>query len=373
MGLFSAIFGGKKNTTTNNRETFDSTRTGTSTTQLPDYITGRVPSYLDQVDFLTSGLIPETAPTTTVAPFNQDQLDMFDMVRGFTGNTADLSGVISGYGDLAAKGPYTLGAGPGAISASTIDPQSISGRRALDFMGDYESKYTGDVVDAALSDLNAQRGQTQVRSNLSAAAGGAYGGSRHGIRDAQVEDDYLRNVASTTANLRDRAFTQALGAGQADAGRIQGADMFNADASLRASTANAGNKLVADSFNANLADSRERYNAGAGERADAATLAALTGQGRAILDQGNVDFMNETTGIGLRDEIGRQIQDNDQAKLDEPWEAMQFRLASLGLVPYPTTTVTSDTASGSGTFSGNSSTTDRDSIFKILTSFLPKP
>ncbi len=78
--------------------------------------------------------------------------------------------------------------------------------------------YTDSVVSASLGDLSHAYDQTKVADNASATAAHAFGGTRQAVQRANTTDDYLRNVSSTSANLRNAGFNTAVQAGQGAAG-----------------------------------------------------------------------------------------------------------------------------------------------------------
>ncbi|MEQ9448799.1 MAG: hypothetical protein RLN70_07790, partial [Rhodospirillaceae bacterium] len=143
------------------------------------------------------------------------------------------------------------------VSAPTVEAQSIAARRGRDFMDSYKNPYTRDVVDASLADLQNAHQRNLAGSNMAAAAAGAFGGGRHGIRDAQVAEDYLRNVSSTAANLRNEGFNTTANLGMQDANRALSADTTNAANDLAARQFSASQALAAQQFNADLQNQRE--------------------------------------------------------------------------------------------------------------------
>jgi hypothetical protein len=78
--------------------------------------------------------------------------------------------------------------------------------------------YTDSVVKTSLDDLARARDIQRVSDNQSATRAGAFGGSRQGVADSLTNDAYLRNVASTSANLRSGAYDRAMTTALNDAG-----------------------------------------------------------------------------------------------------------------------------------------------------------
>jgi hypothetical protein len=188
---------------------------------------------------------------------------------------------------LAQQYPELYGEQP-SVSAGQVG-QAATGAQ---FMDAYQNPYTEQVIDASLGDLGEAYKRNQSASNMQAAASGAFGGGRHGIRDAQVADDYLRNVSSTTAGLRNQGFNTAAGFGQGDANR-----------DLSGKVAQAGMDTQASQANANLLNQRQMFDVNAAYQGDAMrdqsalTNAALGGNQFAI-DQGLAGSLFNQGGAG---------------------------------------------------------------------------
>ncbi len=249
---------------------------------------------------------------------NLDQNQAADVFRGQVGRGTGLTpdqetaagyfrGNVTGGGNLpllqdfnrsywnefAARGANTLGAAarqaeagvpgwesygaPTPVAAQTVAAPSISASQGAKFLADYENPYTSDVVNASLGDLRNAYDRGMVNSGMAAAAGGAFGGGRHAIREAQMADDYLRNVAGTSANLRNQGFNTAAGFGMQDANRFLQADTTNAGNALSASQANAANALAAATFNSNLLNSRQQFDINAANESQRLRMDALKG------------------------------------------------------------------------------------------------
>jgi hypothetical protein len=90
-------------------------------------------------------------------------------------------------------------------------------------MSTYQNPYEDAVVQASMRDIG-NRG-LQMQNQLSAQAGraGAFGGSRHGIAEAELAKSTQQQMLDQAAKLRQQGFTTALGASQADLQRQLGA------------------------------------------------------------------------------------------------------------------------------------------------------
>ena len=61
-------------------------------------------------------------------------------------------------------------------------------------LSQYMNPYTQDVIDATMADLDLARDNAMNASGVAATSGGAFGGDRHGIMEAQNNADYMRQV-----------------------------------------------------------------------------------------------------------------------------------------------------------------------------------
>lgn len=241
---------------------------------------------------------------------------------------------------------------------------TVTAQKGYTNMDPYMSKYTGSVIDAAIGDLGAQRDKSQVQSNLAASAAGAAGGSRQGIRDSEVTNDYLRNVASTSANLRNQGFNTAAQLGMQDSGmglqadttnagnemarlgaefaannnrnasmfaadNARNASIFSADNARNASLFDAGN--TASEANAARAQNTGQFNAQGDFNAQGANAdlynKGLLGQQGAIQAGSDVDMRN----LAMQGTAAGMAQ--DQANINSPLEALKLKLASTGMLP----------------------------------------
>jgi hypothetical protein len=91
-----------------------------------------------------------------------------------------------------------------------MNPYANSGPNINQFM----NPYTRQVVDQSMADLERQR-QTQINATGAAASNaGAFGGSRHGVAEAQTNLGFGQQGAQMASNLRQQGFNTALQAAQ---------------------------------------------------------------------------------------------------------------------------------------------------------------
>jgi hypothetical protein len=158
--------------------------------------------------------------------------------RGYDAQNATSQGYnaqdYTGQGYDARKVGNAVGYDPTTANASTYSAGSL-----LEGLGNYMSPYTGQVVDAALSDYDYGAGQTRANQALDEARSGAFGGSGAAIGRSMTEGELARGRGSLSANLRDQGFTRGAGLSAQDAGFRNDASRFNADAQTRVSMSNA--------------------------------------------------------------------------------------------------------------------------------------
>lgn len=241
-----------------------------------------------------------------VAPFTQAQ-DWGQ--RSFMGAASDPTGT------------NTINRGTGVLgNVANYQPGSLKSTNIMDYM----NPYTNDVVNASLGDLSHAYDQTKVADNASATAAHAFGGTRQAVQRANTTDDYLRNVSSTSANLRSGAFDRAQSAAQYDIGAgLNGAGL----------RLNAGNSLL---------------SAGDDQLKDALLRAG------AITQVGNQQQQQQqTTNDAAYQEFLRQI--------GYPAQQQNIRNSALGFLPKDNTQTTTNQPSPLSDIGG---------ILKIASSFL---
>lgn len=182
------------------------------------------------------------------------------------GNYADAEyGGTSDYGTVNYAPTTNYGDISRAAVANYADTPTVTGGRGIDNMDPYKNKYIEDVISGTLGRLGREKKRDQVQSDLSAVAGGASGGARHGIRDAELGERYADIQAELVPQMYSDAFRTAAGLGMQDTDRALTGDTtsanFAADRLARMFSAeNAANAAYAADQNA-----RARALFGAGE------------------------------------------------------------------------------------------------------------
>lgn len=230
-----------------------------------------------KTDLSTSG---SSTPTPT-----EGWTDTDSILRGILGNTGLNSGQ-QGALDSAAKTMNDNKAGASIDYANSVlgryvdnnhpayqvsDPtkvgtSDVGANQGAAFMAPYEQGYTDDVVNSTIGDLTKAYNKNINQDKMNAAAGGAFGGGRQGVAEANTTDDFLRNLVSADSNLRSQGFNTAATLGQGDASRDLQAGTTNAANKLSASQANAANALNADEFNVGAKQANDAQSLGAIDR-----------------------------------------------------------------------------------------------------------
>jgi hypothetical protein len=310
---------------------------------------------------------PATGPSSFVAPFSNDTQAYLNAARGYTGSGADLrtlAGNVTGGNIGAVADPGSIGqvADPGSIDNITLDPVTqAQGHRASEFMGDYLNPYTGQVVDAALSDYDVGVGRTQNAMRARRDAGSAFG-DRAAIADAIYGGEASRGRGALSAGLRADAFNTAANFGAGDAGRFTAASGQNAAAEnarslsqanlqRQAQVGNIANRLQLGGMNADISG-RNITNqlALGGMNADIAGRNITNAQNAAALkgDLLTGGDAADRARLGILGEAGAIQDDRAQRELSEPLELLKLRQALLNGTPYNTTVTSNGTSKTSG-------------------------
>lgn len=123
-----------------------------------------------------------------VAEFSPDQQGAFNFVRGMQGSYQ----------------PHLSNAGAAySAAANAIADPSL-------MMQKYQDPYTQQVIDSTLADVNEAANAAAEQARLSSP----FGGSRLGLREAQIEQDRMRERARIGGQLRSDAFRTAAQLGQ---------------------------------------------------------------------------------------------------------------------------------------------------------------
>lgn len=94
-------------------------------------------------------------------------------------------------------------------------------------MANYQNPYETQVVQQTLRDIGTQAQMGQENLDAQAQRAKAFGGSRHGVAQAEAMKGYTQQMADAAARMRQQGFGTALGAAQFDVGQQTAADARN--------------------------------------------------------------------------------------------------------------------------------------------------
>jgi len=149
---------------------------------------------------------------------------------------------------------------PELSDAALASAQGLLGdpHRLSQYMQDYQNPYTQQVIDATLADYDQYAGQRRASMAADAGKTAAFGGSRYGIAEGQLEGEIGRGRATTQANLLDQQYRLAAQLAGVDAGAANQFDLQNAGMGLQTALANQGyqNQFALSRYGAGIDQSR---------------------------------------------------------------------------------------------------------------------
>lgn len=162
---------------------------------------------------------------------------------------------------------------PAQVSSQGYQAQQLSDKDISQYM----NPYTRDVIDQSMADLGRARDSAMNASGVAATQGGAFGGDRHGIMEAQNNADYMRQAASTSANLRNQGYQNAQNAAMGDVNSMNQQRGVNAQAENAARMTNAASANDRSQFMGSLASGNEMAAQQANLQAATSASNAATG------------------------------------------------------------------------------------------------
>jgi hypothetical protein len=208
---------------------------------------------------------------------------------------------------------------PAALALAT-DAQSQS---LLTGLGDYYNPFAEKVVQSTMADFDHEAGRQRAALAAQGAKAGAFGGSRFGVAQAELEGEIGRNRAGLAAGLRSQAFETAAGLSGQDAGRRQDASTFNAQNRTGIASLNAGAENVRALSQAELDQQRAVFNAaGTNEQRQ---FGAQSGKDVSIYNAGQ-DQQRNIAQAGLGQELN--IHNSGQTNQQRQWAAAEGGLTS---------------------------------------------
>lgn len=81
-------------------------------------------------------------------------------------------------------------------------------------IGQFANPFQQQVINNTMRDIGGAQQQAMNQLGAQATQAGAFGGSRHGVAEAQTNQNFIKQLADTSANLNMQGFNTALGAAQ---------------------------------------------------------------------------------------------------------------------------------------------------------------
>jgi hypothetical protein len=162
------------------------------------YVAPTSPLQQQAFDQAAAGLGAGTPHIDTASGYAAGAADAPASSVDFSGYTAPKLGNAATFGGATLDGPTLYG------GADLGDPTQI-----LQYMQDYQNPYTQQVIDASLADYDQYAGHQRASMAADAAKTQAFGGSRYGIAQGQLEGELARGRASTVATLLDQQYRLA--------------------------------------------------------------------------------------------------------------------------------------------------------------------
>ena len=143
-------------------------------------------------------------------------------------------------------------------------------------MSNYTNPYENQVVQATLRDIESGRQNAMNTVGAQATNANAFGGSRHGLVEAETNKAYTQQALDAAAKMRSQGFNTALGAAQFDVGQQQAVNAANQMAANQAAQFGAGAANVANQFGAQQGMTAQQLNQMAGMNANTQNLNAAS-------------------------------------------------------------------------------------------------
>lgn len=150
---------------------------------------------------------------------------------------AERVGTQGGYQRVGTGGTtQSVGTGMGSRMAGARDV--VAGQLAGTDLSAYTNPYESQVVDQSMADLERARKIQQMQQGAKMGAAGAFGGSRHGIAEAETNRAFFDRAGAMAGQLRQQGFQNAQQMAQKDIASRMQAGLANQATQLTASQAN---------------------------------------------------------------------------------------------------------------------------------------
>ena len=189
----------------------------------------------------------------------------------------------------------------------------------------YLNQYDTAVINNTLGDMDRARQMQQQSSGANATAAGAFGGSRHALRESENNRNYYDQAAKTTSALRQAGFNNAQQMGLNDLQSTLQANLANQNANNAASQFGASAANTAGLTNAAAANRANEFGASAFNQAAQQYSAQQQAANQFGAQAGNTANLANQAAFNQANQFGAQAANNsalaNQASLNQ---ARQF-------------------------------------------------
>ena len=299
---------------------------------------------------------PAQALTPTIAP--QGNFNVNQAAAG--GLQQAMQGTLQAMGYQPAQIQAT-GYNP-AMQSSVGNQQGFgynAGQIAGSDLSAYQNPYESQVVQNTLSDIGKAQEMSLNQMGAQATQANAFGGSRHGIAEAETRKNFADQALNSVAGIRQQGFNQALQNRQFDIGQQTAADQYGAGSAQAAQAANIARLQNIQAQNAAARTGANQYlsnNLMAAQQQNVANqMANRNAQLSAANQMGQLGQQAFNTGQAIQNQQAQQgilQQGMQQALIDaakaqyagytgSPLAALSAPLAALGATPNQSSTTNS--------------------------------
>lgn len=231
--------------------------------------------------------------------------------------------------NAANAGPATMAgmqsAGPGAqVQTQNLGQTDLSG---------YMNPFTQHVTQSTLGNIEQARQMQNLTNSDAATKARAFGGSRHGVVEAQTNAGFAKQAADTALQANQANFSNAQQQAQTDLSRQLQAGMANQQSTNGNNQFNAGLAAQLGQFNAGNANDMAQYNAGLAQQAGIANAGSMNQAANTQLSAASLLGQN-AGGAGSMAALYQQLLGNDVNSLMGAGNMMQDQSQSLLDVDY---------------------------------------
>lgn len=203
-----------------------------------------------------------------------------DRVQDVQGQNVGFGGGAFGFGPRVQAQNVGFGQQGDFGFGPEISPMQFNTESVQQFM----NPFADTVMQNTLDEMRRQMGVSRQAVSDAAKQAGAFGGSRHGIVEAEQLRNDQRGMSDMIARLNMENFNQALNQFNTQQGVDLQSQLANMDARTRAALSNQQAGLTADTTNLDAGLRAALSNQGVDMQAQAANQGARLGENRALFD-----------------------------------------------------------------------------------------